>query len=235
MFRRFGKPCPSSAPPAARAEGVESANVVGYDTLTITNGYSLVTATFSKIGTTKFTLGDLKPTDFNSDNGDLVQFYSATGNGAIGQMAYYYPGDGWQDADGNSLDNYEITSGIGGIFYTASVGGAKFVVSGEVKMNGVTSSLAQGYTVTGNCLPISLKLADITPVNFNSDSGDLVQFYSTTGNGAIGQMAYYYPGDGWQDADGNSLADYEIKAGTSFIVYASNASASLGLPSITQN
>lgn len=95
-----------------------------------------------------------------------------------------------------------------------------------------TINLPQGYKMTTSTfVPVgsdgkSLRLGDITPINFDGANGDTVQLFNSNGNGNVNHIYTYYAGYGWYNPDTDSNVDAElIPTGTGMFVYASLANA----------
>ena len=182
---------------------------------------------------TETVLGDVKVTNFDAVNNDMLQFFADDGSGTITKAAVYWAGWGWynfEDED-EEWNEMPIPTGIGYIA-RASQAGAKLNVSGEVAMDEFALALPTGFTIGGNCLPRDLELGDIDVVSFNAVNNDMLQFFADDGSGTIEKAAVYWDGWGWynfedEDEDWNEMS---VPAGAAFIARASKAGAALLFP-----
>ena len=169
---------------------IESENIVGYQQISVPNGFSLFTATFKNIGEKKtFDLNSLRPTD---PNGNVLSLSDGTLYVCVLDSAGNYSENirwrgktlgGWSK-DGTTLisdGEVEIGEGVGIAVYnnikvdsdgneTTKKGGvsaqAKFQVSGEVDL--VCKNLvAQGFSITGNSTPSAIDLTAVKPTDLN--------------------------------------------------------------------
>lgn len=215
---------------AVSAMAVDSANIVGYQTVAVPMGTTLWTPTFVTVGGdgTQLTLGEIIPNSaFYADNskGDLIQFLNPTGSGTVSLMADYWDGLGWFEfGTENSLDATVLPKGQSFIVSAKAVGGATFTFKGELKQAGFSVVVPQGVTLIGNSIPKSLTFADIVPsASFYADNskGDLIQFLASNGSGTVTLMADYWSGLGWYEfGTENSLDATSVPAGDSFVVSA---------------
>jgi hypothetical protein len=178
-------------------------------------------------------LGDVVPTNFSGDNGDMIQFFNLNGNGSVVTAVTYYEGYGWCDAYNAEilLDDMTIPAGTG-MFVSSSQTGVSFLVAGEVKQAAFSLDVASGYTVVGNSTPVDITLGQIVPTNFSGDNGDMAQFFSATGNGTVATTATYYDGYGWCDAYNAEimLDSLVLSPGDAFFASCSQSGASFAFP-----
>ena len=154
---------------------IESENIVGYQQVSVPNGFSLFTATFKNIGDTKtFDLNSLRPTD---PNGNVISLSDGTiyvcvldSSGNYGENIKWRGKTlgGWSKDGTTIIANGEVTIGEGvgiAVYNNIKVDGdgnettkktgvaapAKFQVSGEVDL--VCKNLAApGYSISGNSI-----------------------------------------------------------------------------------
>ena len=88
----------------------------------------------------------------------------------------------------------------------------------------------KGYTST--FIPVGgdgdvIRLGDITPVNFDGNNADNIQFFNLNGSGSVSTTVTYYDGYGWCDAYTFAvLDDMTIPIGTGMFVYSSQPNVS---------
>ena len=214
------------------ATGIESANVVGYNTQTLVAGdglagkYSLISIPFTGIDGKGQTIEDALSGNFfggaNSDFGDQIQVWGYSSAGIGGYTKYYYytdethEWDGWYALDetpfGDCAENADGLE-VGWTAWYLSRGSETPVVtaSGAVE----SSDDAQftiyggGYTLIASPYPVRLKLNDTTAVNWgdvyggaNSDLGDQIQVWGYSSAGIGGYTKYYYYTDETHEWDG---------------------------------
>ena len=197
---------------------VVSANVVGYQNINVPQqGYTWTLATVEQIGVTdeNQTMDMFQfPSDImlGASNGILLEFYDENST-PIGR--YYYLDEvtateaeglskgGWYDADFYDENYYfidecyagdaKIPFGKGVIITSGEFQDLTLTFAGQVVTGSKTFDVPmQGYTWTGNCTPIDLKMKDMAiPAEFvlGSSSGILFEFYDEASN-PIGR--YYY-------------------------------------------
>ena len=255
--------------------------IVGYQSIDITTGYKFFTATFENItDNTKFNLSDIKCTKSdgsawlrtgaaaNACNG-AVYVQKIAANGAYGQKYIYYGknasdtfGPGWyvgdRATDGSNLvteDAVTLDPGEGLIVYSSKTG-AKFQVSGGVKLEPMKGDIVTGYSFGGNCTPATLNLSDVeitkadgspwlrTGAAANACNG-AVYIQKIAANGAYGQKYIYYGknasdtfGPGWyvgdRATDGSNLVTGDavtFAPGEGWIMYSSKTGAKVVIPS----
>ena len=170
----------------ATAQAIESANIVGYQSVDVNTGYQFFTVTFENIAdNTKFSLSEIKCTKTDGSawlrTGAAANAYNGAiyarkidAEGAYGQEYIYYGknaadtfGPGWyvgtRESDGSNLvtgDAVTLNPGEGLIVYS-SKSAAKFQISGGVKLQELNGDITTGYQFGGNCTPATLNLADI--------------------------------------------------------------------------
>ena len=227
------------------ATGIESQNIVGYQTKPVRKNLSQQVCTFDQIGVEGGALDIQKliPVDANGDyigEGEInIQFKSSLG---VLEAAYAYYGPkelnkkqtepGWYDEDTEELADYTFLSGEGFQVYGSSP--CYFQYSGEVNKAQTDVPFRKNLSMQGNIRPTTVDIQDIIPVDGDGDyigEGDVnIQFASPLG---ILETAYAYYGPkelnkkqteaGWYDEDTEELAEYEFAAGEGFKIYAGTA------------
>ena len=224
-------------------EGIESANIVGYQTKDVRKNLSQQVCTFDQIGVEGGALDiqKLLPVD---DEGDYVgdgavnvQFLSPLGV-KLSSYAYYgkdeYDDDmpaGWYNEKTDELAEYSFNSSEGIMVLSSEV--CNFVYSGEVNMAETDVPFRKNLSPQGNIRPTSVDIQSLIPVDSDDEyigEGDInIQFLSPLG---IKLFSYAYYGEdeydddmpaGWYNEKTDELADYTFTAGEGFIVMAGQA------------
>ena len=208
---------------AAVTFGLESANVVGYQTKTIPAGFSLSTPTFQDIGAEGLDLQNFKLADTAAgDSTEMIQFLDADGQCTemwvwLNANAGMEPG--WYDFNTWAPIVKTVVPAVG--YLMNSVSPVDMVVSGQVKSGETTIALPAGFSVRGNNTPAdidlqSIKLADTAA----GDSTDMIQFLDADGQCTemwvwLNANAGMEPG--WYDFNTWAPIDYTVKAGEAFL------------------
>ena len=197
---------------AAVTFGLESANVVGYQTKEVgVTGFTLITPTFKNVDNSVLTLANL--------NGTFEFFDSIQTLDGIGETLdeYFYLGDGWYDGEQNPCNNVPIAEGTSILFN--SQGTSSITFSGTVNPDATSVTCAtSGFTAVGNSAPTDIKLSEI--IFEGIDFFDSIQLLDDIGET---KEEYFYLGDGWYDSEQNPC-DITIKAGEGFLFNAASGS-----------
>jgi len=230
---------------AVSATGIESQNIVGYQTKAVRQDLSQQVCTFDQIGVEGGALDIQKliPVDGEGDyvgEGDInIQFKSSLG---VLEAAYAYYGPkelnkkqteaGWYDEDTEELVEFTFNSGEG--FQIDAGSSCYFLYSGEVNRAETYVPFRRDLSMQGNIRPTSIDIQDIIPVddehNYIGEGEINIQFASPLG---ILEAAYAYYGPkelskkqteaGWYDEDTEELAEYTFAAGEGFKIDAATA------------
>ena len=144
------------------ADGIESANTVGYGQNSLREGYTLVAAQFTGFGGTQLPLTGL--TAVGEDTSDNVTLSTVD---EYGTAVDTYAWNDWAAATPCWVnDSFEPVEGVtvtpGLAFWTSgSADGQKIMSAGEVGLSDVVVNLREGYTLVGNPFPVSIALQDI--------------------------------------------------------------------------
>ncbi len=211
---------------------VESANIVGYQTLSITSTYKDVVSSFVTVGgdKTSIKLGNIIPSaSFRGGVGSVTFF---TAGGLVEKTAMYIDGFGWMDLyEEDPADYNEIIISVGKGFFAYCPVSYDLTVSGEVKLSSSTVSVGT-YTVVGNATAVPITLGDIVPsAGFKGGAGQIIFFGP---NGSVDKTAMYIDGFGWMDLYEEDPADYNLIAlnpGDGMFAYSPTAET-LTLPAI---
>ena len=223
---------------AAVTFGIESANVVGYQNVSVNeSGFTLVSPTFKNVSGLQLTLANIGG---NLQAMESVQLWDA--NGGTAEEYFYldaansFTGEaGWfADDFMTSANDKDIADGSSVAFQ--SQGSAELIFSGEVGREVTTIvSLDAGFTAVGNNTPTNLTLSDIV---FEGISAmDSIQFVDADG---ATEAEYFYldaansfTGEaGWfADDFMTSANDATISAGKGVLFQAANgASVTIKIP-----
>ena len=161
------------------AEGVESANIVGYQQTNIPNGWSFKTVTFKNVSGATFDLTDIATFQGSGEPWGATGASRCLGNitiqkitvdGSYGTAYKYYSTstngelDGWQIGSKTAkVAKGEVTfaAGEGMIIFCNKSTGAKFQFSGEVELSDTTAVIPNGWAFSGNCTPVAVDLTEI--------------------------------------------------------------------------
>ena len=153
-------------------------------------------------------------------SGGFDTFAFVEGNAFLGTA------DGWQDADGNSVDPADINLVYTDSVLVNSVEGNDLVISGALKTTPTTVALTLPFNFIGTAYPVGVTLATAFGANNESDlessssfgtsdqvlvpdgSGGFNTFAFVEGNAFLGTPA------GWQDSDGNSVDATTVSLGS---------------------
>ena len=206
------------------ADGIESSNIVGYQTKDVRKNLSQQVCTFDQIGVEGGALDIQKLIPIDADGNEVsgevtIQFISPLG---VLQTSYgYFAEDeydegytaGWYDDDGE-LANYTFKASEAFQVYSGAI--ANFVYAGEVNMAQTDVPFRKNLSPQANIRPTSISLQSIVPVDESGDeiSGEItIQFISALG--ALQSSYGYFSEDeydegyaaGWYDDDGE-LAEF---------------------------
>ncbi len=236
------------------ADGVESANIVGYQEYNGTGTRNYAIPTFLPPGTDGATLklGDIKVNDAFEEAADNIVVY----NGPTKVCSAYYLSaettegeEGWYDADALDSDEGElvcINSQIVGygaaLIFNRVNPNAALCFAGEVANRDVEINGAGTRNFIGNCAPVDLVLGDIKVNDAFEEAADNIVVY----NGPTKVCSAYYLSaettegeEGWYDAEALDSDEGElvcinlmdIPAGSGFIFNRINPNAAVIIPS----
>ena len=227
------------------ATGIESQNIVGYQTKSVRKNLSQQVCTFDQIGVTGGALDiqKLLPVDGEGEvvgDGEVhIQIKSALG-ALVAQYGYYKAGEwdavaGWyDDGEGGTEELADLILSSGEAFQVYASCEFEFRYSGEVNMAETDVPFRKNLSVQANIRPTSVDVQDIKPIDNEGEvigSGEVhIQITSPLG-ALITQYGYYKAGEwdavaGWyDDGEGGTeeLADFTLSAGEGFKVYAGQA------------
>ena len=209
---------------AAVTFALESANVVGYQTRTITTGFSLSTPTFQDVGECDIDLQNFKlSANAAGDGTEVIQFLDDQGqctqiwiwlNGNVGYE------EGWYDFYTWEPITQKINPGVG---YLMNVGAdVDIITSGQVKAEDTVVTIPAGFSVHGNNTPTDINLQTMKlGATAAGDGTEVIQFLDDQGqctqiwiwlNGNVGYE------EGWYDFYTWEPISYTVKAGEAFLL-----------------
>ena len=228
------------------ALAIESANIVGYQQVTIPAGYTIMTPTFQNVDATSFDLTAVIPlrndgSVFGTDrttrcNGAItIQKMSDSGNYTAAYSYYYMEGKiGWYDGSDTAVTAGSVTFSDGEAmlvnnqYKNTSV---LFQVSGAVNLIN-QNIVPAGYSLFGNSTPVTVNLS---AVEMRKNDGEVfgtdratrcngaitIQKITTGGNYSTAYSYYYMDGKiGWYDGEGTKVENDSVTLtpGEAFLV-----------------
>jgi len=228
------------------ATGIESQNIVGYQTKSVRKYLSQQVCTFDQIGVAGGALDIQKLIPVDSEGGYVgdgavnIQFKS--NRGAL-QSSYAYYGEdeydddcpaGWYNEKTDELAVYSFNAGEA--FQVSSSVACYFMYSGEVNMSETYVPFGQYLSMQGNIRPTAIDIQSVIPKDGTDESAEYIgdgavtiQFASD--RGAL-QTSYAYYGEdeydddcpaGWYNEKTDELAVYTFAAGEGFKISATKA------------
>ena len=225
------------------AEDITSANVVGYYTYDLEQGYNFVTPVFEGING-QMSIQDVKI--IGSEGWSTEYIYGLDADGLLtGQNYSWQCGEAtgldyfaWIDESTGAEADYSFTNGTGFYLYADSEG-LQLQTSGQVTVGAYTRELDQGYNFTGNFTPVDLDLQKITIEGSEGWSTEYI--YGLDADGLLtGQNYSWQCGEAtgldhfaWIDeSTGAEAVDVTIKAGQALYLYADSEGLVLKLPAV---
>ena len=213
------------------AEGIESSNTVGYNTVAPEYTYTMFTIPFTAVGGGGIAIEDIKA-DFAED--DEIQVSWMDDDGYIQFDQYYYknalgaiyPQDGWYDGNDDYAGNtLTLSPGMAVWLITEQSQADSVTVSGEVGAVAKTQGpFEYEYSMIASAFPIAFNpnAETVTWVGIQED--DELQVPWMDDDGYIQFNQYYfrnalgaiYPQDGWYDGDDNFVDDAITGVGQGF-------------------
>ena len=227
----------SAALCAAVGFGVESANIVGYQTKDTVTGFNFVIPTFANVGGGSINIQDIKITGA-TDWADNIQILDE-GGATIAAYIYAsaaesgYEADGWLSEDGGSLADVTFEPGQSILIDTADT--ATITFAGAVSTEDTVVDTVTGFNFVGNNTPVSLNIQDIL-ITGATDWADNIQILDE-GGATIAAYVYAtaaesgYDADGWLSEDGGSLADVTFEPGQGILIDTADT-ASVTIPGV---
>lgn len=224
------------------ADGIQSANVVGYQTKQTVSGFNFLAPTFEPVdGTGYINIQDIKISGENmTDSVDNLQILD---EGGATTATYFYmtketsglEADGWVDGDLWALTDVSLPCGAGVLIDTAN-DGVDVTFAGQVSTTDTEVESVTGFNFTGNNSPAVINIQDILIVGENvTDSVDNLQILD---EGGATIATYFYmtketsglEADGWVDGDLWALADMTIEPGQGVLIDTANDGVIISIP-----
>jgi hypothetical protein len=209
---------------AAVTFGLESANIVGYQTKTLDAGFSLSTPTFLDVGQTSMDLQNFKlGPNAAGDGTEMIQFLNDEGQCPemwIWLNANMGMDEGWYDFNTWEPITKTIVPAVGYLMnVSASV---DMLVAGQVKTDKTTVTIPTGFSVFGNNTPVDV---DIQSIKLGEaalgDGTEMIQFLNNEGQCTemwIWLNANMGMEEGWYDFNTWQPIEYTVKAGEAFLM-----------------
>ena len=225
---------------AAVTFGLESANVVGYQEITLKPGYNIFAPTFDGVSAT-LDIQDIKLQGVPGDGSDVIWVLDSDGI-VTGDTYYWFSKeitgaatDFWS-ADGETPLKRTIVSGEGFYVYTESEE-ASVMVSGSVKIGNYSKNLIPGYNLTGNFSPIAQNIQNLTLSGVPGDGSDVIWVLDSDGI-VTGETYYWFSKDvtgadkDFWSADGENPLDLTFEPGEGIYLYTEATDAKINLPAV---
>ena len=234
----------------AKADGVVSSDVVGYDSIGLRSGAKGVGGAFVSVSGAELTLGDLAAIGYDAAEGYAdfqIQAKQLDPYGRGGTTYYWADfeeeGDtykGWYDEDMNPYNDLSLLPGEG-LWVYAPNSSFQLQSAGAVSKTSIAVTLRSGAKMVSNPMPTTLQLGEITVAGYNTEDGYAdfqIQAKKLDAFGR-GDTTYYWAdfdeeGDtyyGWFDEDMNDYNDVEVAAGEGLWIYSPSTAFSVVFPS----
>ena len=228
-----------SIAPAWGAE-VVSSNIVGYNKVTLTTGYNMLSPMFTYVGGGDKAIVDLfeeKEGFVGSDTASDADYFSIWYGGGYAYTYFYSTDAGDENVDAkwaSGEDSFtETTDDLPpntGFWFYNRAGQKTVTLAGEVPTNDVTVSVSAGYTMLANPFSAPLPVKSIVAVSgsfVGSDTASDADYISVWRNGGY-DATYFYSTDAegaWASGD-DSFTETEdtIGPGEGFWFYSRNTS-----------
>ena len=222
------------------ADGVESQNVVGYQTFDTEIGFNTMSPTFISVGNTdtETKLADIKLGDGATSYTDNIQILDADGN-ALTQ--YYWVGEG--ELDGENPAGWtedlgtisDATIPVGAGFFLECNDTIQVTFAGQVHSGGISLTSVAGFNAIGNSSPVPVAVQSIRLGEGATSYTDNIQILDADGNA---MTQYYWVGEGELDGENpagwtedlGTLTDAEIPAGVGFFLEMAAEDVSITMP-----
>ena len=226
---------------AAVTFALESANVVGYQTSNLAQGYNLYAPTFVNVDGGSMNIQDMKI--IGSEGWATEIIYMLNDEGLLTGQSYSWncPDNGfdtwcWVDDLTGEVADISITNGQGFYLY-ADAEGLSMQVSGGVKMGALTKDLSFGYNITGNFSPVDV---NIQKFKINGSEGWATEIiYVLDDQGLLTSQSYSWncPDNGfddwcWVDDLTGEVANFTLAPGQGIYLYSDGDSYTLELPTV---
>ncbi len=211
--------------------------MVGYNKVTLTKGYNMLSPMFVNVGGGNKAIVDLfNEDDFtageSSTEADYISLWYAGGY----QDLYFFSTDAnnaWS-SDGFEETEDDLPENVG--FWLYNRGGERTVtLSGEVPTEDVTITLTVGYNLLANPFSAPLPVSSIVPTQGNTlksgESSTEADYISVWRNGGYDSLYFVSSdaGDTWSE-DGFEETDATIAPGEAFWLYRRDSAAEIKIP-----
>ena len=226
---------------AAVTFGLESANVVGYQTKDMVPGFNFLAPTFAPVdGTGNINLQDIKLDATTAESwSDNIQILDE-GGATIATYGYAtaeesgFAKDGWLDEEGNYAENVTVPYGAGILIDSANDSVVTF--SGQVSDTASKIEGVSGFNFTGNNTPVEIDIQDIKLDATKAESwSDNLQILDE-GGATIATYGFAtaeesgFEKDGWLDGDGNYAENVKIQPGQGVLIDLANEGTIITIP-----
>lgn len=203
-----------------------AAIVVGYQTKTIEAGFTLSTPTFIDVGESGCDIANFKLGP-NAAGDGTEQIQVLNGSGIVTATYIWLNGnagmaDGWYDNDTWSPITEEIIPGQGFLMYCDAP--VEMILAGQVKPDETEVTIPAGFSISGNCTPVTVKLQNMKLADTAAGDGtEQIQILNASGivvatyiwlNSNAGMTDGWYDNDTWE-----SIPDDAV-AGEAYLMYA---------------
>ena len=224
---------------AAVTFGIESANVVGYQTKTTSSGFNFVAPTFKNVSSSKINIQEISISGDNitewvdniqilDEGGATVSQYMWLNAFSMGEKA------GWYDLEKNEYASATLNPGDSILIETLNEG-ALITFSGAVADSVITLTSVCGFNFVGNATPVSINIQDVKISGDNltewvdniqilDEGGATVKQYMWLNAFSMGEKA------GWYDLEKNEYVNETIEAGQGFLLETTNADVTITIP-----
>ena len=222
---------------AAVTFGLESANIVGYQTAEAGQGFNCMGASFANVSGGEYDIQNFKPIAPEGEDAGGWNYYIAemTMGGATGETYVYLTADGdgvakdgWYSADdGETFIERTFKAGEG-FFVDAAHESNGFQSSGEVTTEVINTPVGSGFNAVCNPRALATNIQDIKPVAPEGEDAGGWNFYiaEMTMGGTTADTYVYLTADGdgvakdgWYSADdGETFIEKSFAPGKGFFV-----------------
>ena len=227
------------------ADGIQSANVVGYTTKSNTvSGFNFYAPSFVSVGTESVNLQDVK-LDFGEnecqglDNIQILDDGGATVSTYVWMPADWtgLDADGWVNEEGTALADITLAPGQG-ILIDIVDDGTSVVNAGEVSDVDASVEAVAGFNFVGNSSPVAINIQDIKLDFGENESQGLDNIQILDDGGATVATYVWMPADwtgldadGWVNEEGTALANITLAPGQGILVDIVDDGTNIILPS----
>ena len=196
--------------------------MVGYQKSDAPQAYSLFVPSFEGIGTTTYSIQDLKPIvpDGGTLSGAVFDLQTLDEFGGMSEQFVYMTTedgvakDGWYNDDMETFASKTFSRAEGFMFNNSTGDDAGLLFAGEVNTNEVTVVAEQAYSLKGNLRPYSVSIQNLVPVvpKGGSVSGAVFDLQTLDEFGGMSEQFVYMTTEDGVDKDGWYNDDMETFA-----------------------